>query len=592
MKKIGYKVFLAVIINTLILAIVLSGMFYYAMSDSNEQLISQLETQLLQDYDTAIKHEVEVLVTSLEAVQKFVDEGKLSESDGKLLSADLIRSSGYGEGGYFWADTMEGDNVVLLGREDVEGKNRIDLTDKKDNKIIQNFIEIVSKEGSGYSDYYFPKKEGGEALRKRAYIYLYEPYDWIIGTGNYVDDIEAIIAEERASAKAILTGAMILMAIVLGITIVVAIIISQLISRTITNPIKKLTELINTTSDLDMTYYPEHQEVMTYKDETGIMARAVMNLRDALRNIVANLKEDSSVLQQSTEDLRQIVNEGQESIAAVVMTVDEFADGAQEQAHDAQVAVEKMNGLASDIQSGVMKSDAISQSVVEVNDKNNQGVSLVKQLSGQFELTKSSTGRLSDNVTLLSKNSSQITEITSTIQSIAEQTNLLALNAAIEAARAGEAGRGFAVVAEEIRKLAVQTSASTSEIEEIVGVITNEIELTMNNMASSEEAVESSSQVMDDVQKSFEGIQTAIDSTFEDLNALMDNIKNVDDEKDMVLNAIQGISAITEENAASSEEISATMMTQNEMMGDISDQSNQIQGVSNKLKNIANQFKI
>jgi len=592
MKKIGSKIFVAVIINTLILALVMSIVFYYSLNKNTNQLIDLLSDQLYVDYDNAIKNEVEAVVSSLEAVQNALNVGTINNKEAELLSADIVRSAQYGEGGYFWADTLEGENVVFLGREDVEGTNRMGLTDKNGTKIIQEFANISKADGSGYLDYFLPKPGEDEASRKRGYIYLYEPYGWMIGTGNYVSDIEEIIEFERDKADKLLMSSLITMFVIIAVVIVFAVFVSQIFGRTITRPIKKLTDLVDKTASLDISVDSADESILKVKDETGVIAKAVLDLRGGIRNIISTLQDDATILDQTSSELHTIVQDGLTGTEAVNTTIDEFADGATEQAGEAQVAAEKMHMLAEDIQLSVKKSDSISESITIVNEKNKNGVVIVEQLTEQFEVTKSSTDRLNDNVAMLSKNSSQITEITSAIQAIAEQTNLLALNAAIEAARAGEAGRGFAVVAEEIRKLAEQTSESTHKIEAIVAEITKEIDVTMDNMSSSKEAVSASDLYVKDVGDSFAGIQQAIDSTFKDLQGLIESIKNVDDNKTTVLNAIEGISAITEENAASSEEISATMSTQAELMSSIAEQSEQVNEVTIKLHEIINRFKV
>jgi len=591
MKKIGSKILLAVLLNTLIIAVGLGGISFYTMYQSNVNRINQMEAQLRSSYDSTVKTQVEIVISELDGIVNQVNDGVITRAESQKIAADIIRNAKYGESGYFWADDFEGNNVVLLGREDVEGKNRIDLQDKTGQYIIKDLVNIA-KSGGGYYDYYFPKAGEDEALPKRAYIESYEPFEWAIGTGNYIDDIDVIVAEEKALASAQFKKSIGLMSIILAIAVVVGYAISYSLSRTITKPIIVLTELINRTANLDIKNDPSFDYILEYKDETGIISNAVAELRTTLRQIITELKTDSGVLDNSSSILSEIVDAGKEGINGVSQAVTEFADGAQEQANDAQTAVEKMAVLAQEISEGVERSERLVTNADEVNRRNQTGVKLVKELNDKFEVTRVSTDQLNTNVANLSQSSSQIGDITETIQSIAQQTNLLALNAAIEAARAGDAGKGFAVVADEIRKLAEQTTQSTTQIEEIVGEITSEIDVTMNNMTYSKEAVADSSKVVKDVQESFEAIEGAMELTFEELELLITNISNVDVNKNDAVQAIQGISAITEENAAGAEQISATMDTQNGLMIDITEKSDELSQVASKLNEIVDQFKV
>ena len=109
--------------------------------------------------------------------------------------AGLLRGLRYDQDNYFWADTYEGVNVVLLGK-DVEGKSRLDLKDAKGFPLIRAILE-AGRAGGGYVDYWFPRAGGGQALPKRAYAAAFEPFGWVVGTGNYVDDIDAAVAKAR-----------------------------------------------------------------------------------------------------------------------------------------------------------------------------------------------------------------------------------------------------------------------------------------------------------------------------------------------------------------------------------------------------------
>lgn len=592
MKKIGTKILLAILINSIVIAITISGISLFNLYKDNQANISQVEEQLRESYDLNIEHQVEILLSSLEGIQNQLEAGVIDSETALILSADIIRSSKYGEGGYFWADTIEGDNVVLLGREDIEGTNRLGLTDKKGTKIIQEFIQIIEADGQGYLDYYFNKPNESEALPKRGYIKLFEPYNWIIGTGNYIDEIDDLVLLEESKAKERFIANVVNMIIALAVALIIGVLIAYFISKSITKPIKNLILLINKTADLNVYDDNEFDFVLDYKDETGLMAKALGDLRVKLRNMVVLIKDEALVLGSASKDMDQYVSDGKESIESITVAVSEFADGAGEQAIEAQNAVEKMTMLATEIKSGVDRSDSISTNITSLSENNQKGKELILVLDEQFNVTIDATDALNGNVANLSTSSSQISEITNTIQSVAEQTNLLALNAAIEAARAGEAGRGFAVVAEEIRKLAEQTTHSTSQIESLIDEITTEINSTITNMKASKNAVDESNIVMEQVKTSFDLIEVSRNETFANLNVLIENIINVDRDKNDALQAIQGISAITEQNAASSQEIAATMDTQNDMMDSIFKKAEELGHITNELNQLVEKFQI
>lgn len=591
MKKISSKITMLVILSMVLVALLLSGVGVFTVYTSNNARIDQMELQMRDSYDLYIKGLVETVVSELDGIDKLNKEGKITAREAEIFAAEVIRNAKYSNGGYFWVDTMKGDNVVFLGN-DSEGTNRLNLTDDKGNKIIQNFIDVVNKDGEGFSNYYFPKAGSTEGLPKRAFVKLYPKYDWVIGTGNYIDDIDAIIFEERAIAQAEFRNSILMNIGVLVLAIAIGTLVAYRFSLTITKPIIGVTNLVNKTADLDLEDDKTFDYLLDNKDETGVMANSVANLRRQLVDIVNKLQQDSTTLKDASRTMGSVASTGIEGVANVGEAVNEFAKGAQEQAKDAQEAAEQMQRLAQEIVASVERSSVIKDLSGEINSQNEQGVKLVGNLAEKFDVTTSATNALNENVRTLSDLSAKITDITNTIQSIAEQTNLLALNAAIEAARAGEAGRGFAVVADEIRQLAEQTTHSTTEIEGIIESILSEIHITEGNMSSSKDAVQISSEVVLEVQDAFKNINISMKKSFEELEVLTESLTHVDSSKSKTIDAIEGISAITEENAASSEEIAATMDTQNELMRDLNNQSDDVQKISSRLGEIISQFKI
>ena len=172
MKKFLMIAFVIVLVNT----------FLCLPANAKNNKIEKVEQ--LTSQDMLIKCEVETAVSMLQAIYKKYQNKEMTLKQAKKLGADLLRELKYGSDGYFWADTTKGVNVVLYGKKDVEGKNRLEAKDKKGNFYIKDFIK-KGMSGGGFLDYWFPKKNQKKALRKRSYALLFKPFGWIIGTGYY-----------------------------------------------------------------------------------------------------------------------------------------------------------------------------------------------------------------------------------------------------------------------------------------------------------------------------------------------------------------------------------------------------------------------
>lgn len=367
-------------------------------------------------------------------------------------------------------------------------------------------------------------------------------------------------------------------------------VIAKLIGHSISKPIEKIIGLIQKTAEYDLQDDKIYEPLSKYQDETGKMARSVLQMRQMLREIVHRIHEHGSAILKHSQGLLLASQQTASSIEEIAHSTSDLARSTREQSRQAQSGTLRLNELAQRITEIVEKSKQIEEYTTDSLALNQEGRKTLQVLQERFQHNIDLSKQVGENVENLSKKSTFISQIIHTIQAVAEQTNLLALNAAIEAARAGEGGKGFAVVAEEIRKLAEQTSTSTQEIGSIIVDIQNEISITKGSMDQVVSTVEYVNGGLQDTENAFGNISEAVNNISALLTKLSHNIQGMGETKEEVVKSIGEISIASEMAVVSTEDISASIEHQTGVVQEIASTTEELQKISSKLEELIKIF--
>lgn len=518
------------------------------MTQIKNQSIQELEEQTRADYDSEIKNQVGNAITMLEQFEKKYEDGECSLEEAKKDAADVLRNLRYGENGYFWADELDGTNVVLLGSA-TEGTNRMDAEDANGYKMVQEIIKVGQEKDGGYSDYVFPREGETEALPKRSYSKLYEPFGWVVGTGNYTDYIDEDIAMEAADLESLLTSRIASMMGIVIVLFLLLVIISILIIRDITGSLKNVVTFAQKLEGGDFTGRAR-QKQMERKDEFGQLERTMNELSVSLNHLLGQIKLESEGIETVVEHVNKNVETLNGEIEGVSATTEELSASMEETAASAEQINEmsvQMGEVSKNIavraQDGAEKAAEIftrARQAKESTKSNYQAATDIQQKIGE------SLAKTLENAKVVS----QIEVLAESIMGITEQTNLLSLNASIEAARAGEAGKGFAVVAGEIRNLAEQSRNTVENIQRI----TTEVTAAVENLSLDAQRlldyvsvdVSGNFKSFLDVTEEYNGDAAYVDELVTDFSAISEELLA---SIDSVLQAIDGVSKASVEGA-------------------------------------------
>lgn len=490
-----------------------------------------------------------------------VYRGEYKISDNNEL-ADYIKNKTDVDVTFFYGDTR----VLTSLKDKKTGDRLIGTTASKE--VTDKFL----KNGKEYSD-------TGIVINERPYYGYYVPVknsdDSIIGmvfVGRESKDINAFI---KSKSSAVFLMALIIMAM--------ASIAAWITSRSVAVSVRGTEKVIGALADGNLTLDVE-EKLLGRNDEIGDMARSVEKLRQELFEIISDIKKSSGILNASGESLSQMAENSSATTNEMSKVIEDLSKGAVSQAEEIEEASVHIGEMGQVIEEIVSNVDGLDHTSVKMKNASDESSVIIRQLSESNDRTTQAINRISRQIEATNDSVQMIHAAVELITSIASQTSLLALNASIEAARAGEHGKGFAVVASEIQKLAEQLNESAEKIKDIIRDLLSESEQTVNVMHEVEDIVAQQQEKLEETKTKFVSVADGVNASRSETEAIQSHTQVCDQSRARIIDAVQNLSAISQENAASTEQTTASMAGLNEAIRQLSVAAKELQGLSEDLE--------
>ncbi|WP_173436708.1 methyl-accepting chemotaxis protein [Selenomonas ruminantium] len=585
--------FLLMVIGIAVLTtICVSAAFIVNLKSESERQVASVKQTMITDVERELKIETETAISIIKQVYDRQQKGELTEEQAKKQAADLVRDLRYDDGkGYFWVDTYDGVNVVLLGR-DTEGKSRIGLTDPSGKQFIKEMIENGRKEGGGYTDLMFAKPNETTPLPKRNYTATFAPYKWVLGTGVWIDYIDSRIAEEQAAADEAFKSTLINTIIINIVLLAIFSALGMWAANSLVGPLQIVTARLGVMATGDLREDNSLEEVFHRTDEIGEMSRALHKVQTEVSSMMKQIIEASQQVASSCQQLTDSSEQSAEVSGTVANSIVNVAGSCSEQFTEVENASSNIESLSQSMERFKKTIEHAGQVVSEAKGQADSGEKEVTGAVKQMELIEQSVSQSAQVIEELGKESDKIGTIVDAISQIAEQTNLLALNAAIEAARAGEHGRGFAVVADEVRKLAEQSSSSAGEISSLIGSIQEKARNAVSVMQDGVSQVQNGVGAVNGAGNSFKDIAGMVEQVVDETTEMERTVASLAKNTSTIADAINKISEMSRNVASEAESVSAATEEQTATMNEIAGASRRLTEMAESMESSVERFKI
>lgn len=355
-------------------------------------------------------------------------------------------------------------------------------------------------------------------------------------------------------------------------------------------PLAYLRESIETAAAGDLTKSIDEKYI--HPDEIGAVAMAYNNMLRKTNDAIHTVWDSSTQLNKSSNHVHHVFEEIVASSQEVSLATDEIAHGASKQSEDTEETSHRILDLSDQMDSLAILSNNMNVLSKQTGQSTVQGMTEVKKLREHNEATNEMNEKVQQQIETLTTKIAEINQVIASIHGITAQTNLLALNASIEAARAGEHGKGFAVVADEVRKLAEQSRLETDIIQQTVQEILIESQQTVSIISANIQLMEGQNESVSNTESSFTRNAELAEQMSGSIDELAAKLTEMMEHKDQAISAIQSVAAISEETAASAEQVSASAATQQGELERVAESTNHMNKIAQELQEVVNRFKL
>lgn len=448
-------------------------------------------------------------------------------------------------------------------------------------------IDTVLKNGSDY-------RTDNITINNEKYYAYYKPLknnnNEIIGmvfAGSPSAQVDAAIMSQ---AYSVVTIAL----VILLISLIICIILVKGIARIVVHAGDMLVRLSDGNLQIQLSDNVSRISEAAKKrtDEIGMMVSSMYDLIGKLQDMVKNIKNSTANLMQAGDSLETMASQTSVTADEIGHAIEDISQGAITQAEDIESATMQITNIGAMIEKIVASVKSLDEVSMSIQNADNEAEQIINELSVSNDMTIDSIQKISTSVHTTNESVGRIQEAVNLITAIASETSLLALNASIEAARAGEAGRGFAVVASQISKLSEDSNQSAKTIEDIINQLSIDSEASVKIMAEVGTSIAKQQKKLEETKAKFADVSSGIETSIAATESIYTQTKECDEARVRVTDVIRNLSAVAEENAASTEQTNASMQELNATISLLADSAKDLKEISIELERDVSFFKI